>query len=198
MLRDTIAAVLACPDVSGVTIVGEARELAPITAEYGVTLLDEQRLRIPREHARDPLNALLLAAARSIEREKAFFRGSTAIGIVHADLPALTPAELASAIDFMESTGRMTFVEDRHGEGTTAVFAPAAGALRPRFGTHSAARHRHSGAIATPGELTGLRCDVDTPADFAAIFAAGAGPYTRGVMSEMDCTDSFTCGTPKV
>ena len=91
--------------------------------------------------------------------------------------PRCSPHELAEAIDAARAYPR-SFVADRHGTGTSALFAFGV-ALDPLFGANSAAAHRNSGAIELTGAWPGLRCDIDTPEDLAAARKLGMGSATR-------------------
>ena len=98
------------------------------------------------------------------------------IVVLQGDLPALQPQELAEAIAAAR-TYRRSFVGDRHGTGTSALFAFGV-ALDPQFGPDSAQRHRHSGAIELTGAWPGLRCDIDTPDDLLVARRLGVGAAT--------------------
>ena len=95
---------------------------------------------------------------------------------LQGDLPALQPQELAEAIAAARAY-RRSFVGDRHGTGTSALFAFGV-ALDPQFGPDSAQRHRHSGAIELTGAWPGLRCDIDTPDDLLVARRLGVGVAT--------------------
>ena len=113
-----------------------------------------------------------IAAAEAVITE------STAnVVLLQGDLPALQTQELAEAIAAARAYPR-SFVADRHGTGTSALFAFGT-ALDPLFGADSAARHRHSGAIELTGAWPGLRCDIDTPDDLLLARRLGVGPMTR-------------------
>ncbi|MCT2584800.1 2-phospho-L-lactate guanylyltransferase [Actinophytocola gossypii] len=98
------------------------------------------------------------------------------VGALQADLPALRPAELASAI--AEAGGRRAFCADRPGTGTTLLLSAPGGPLDPRFGPGSAAAHLAGGATPVGDGLATLRCDVDTAADLAVAIGLGLGPHT--------------------
>jgi len=118
----------------------------------------------------DPLNNAIAAAEAELR--------STAPNIVvlQGDLPALQPQELAEALTLARGYQR-SFVGDRHGTGTSALFAFGT-SLAPHFGSDSAARHRHSGAIELTGAWPGLRCDIDTPDDLQVARRLGVGAAT--------------------
>ena len=60
--------------------------------------------------------------------------------VLQGDLPALKSAELSAAVVAARRHSR-SFVADRHGTGTAALFAFGV-PVDPRFGMGSASRHR--------------------------------------------------------
>ena len=96
--------------------------------------------------------------------------------MLQGDLPALQPHELAEAIAAARGNER-SFVGDRHGTGTAALFAFGV-RLDPRFGPDSARRHADSGAVELTDAWPGLRCDIDTADDLSAAMRLGVGPAT--------------------
>lgn len=122
----------------------------------------------------DPLNAALRHGAAALPP-------SFVVGALQADLPALRPAELDAAVGAL-AAGRV-YCADAAGEGTTLLLAAPGTPLDPRFGPGSAAAHQASGAAPIPGELPGLRRDVDTPADLDAAAALGLGPRTAALLA---------------
>lgn len=94
-----------------------------------------------------------------------------------ADVPALTPADLALALDAARTAGAPCFVEDADGTGTT-LYTAAYDAFDPRFGADSAAAHRSAGALPLTGPLLTLRRDVDDLAGLAEAVALGVGSAT--------------------
>ncbi|MBA0045229.1 2-phospho-L-lactate guanylyltransferase [Mycobacterium sp. NPDC050853] len=114
----------------------------------------------------DPLNNALRNAATQMRAS------SPNLVVLQADLPAVTAEEFAAAVELAHRHLR-SFVADRHGTGTAALFCTD-GDLNPLFGTDSARRHRDSGAVELTGNWPGLRCDVDTPEDLAVARELGA------------------------
>jgi 2-phospho-L-lactate guanylyltransferase len=166
MLIDTITAAAAVGSLQRITVVTPDDAAAAAAAELSVDVLRDPT---PDAHP-DPLNNALLAAARSVT-------GSMVnIVALQGDLPALQTQELTEAIAAARPR-RRSFVADRHGTGTAALFAFGA-ALDPLFGRDSATRHRRSGAVELTGAWPGLRCDVDTPEDLAAARRLGVGAAT--------------------
>jgi 2-phospho-L-lactate guanylyltransferase len=166
MLIDTIAAASAVATLRSVSVVTPDDVAAAAARELGADVIPDPT---PDGH-RDPLNNAINAAATAIAST------ATNIVVLQGDLPALQPQELGEAIAAARSH-RRSFVADRHGTGTAALFAFDA-PLEPRFGPDSAELHRHSGAIELTGAWPGLRCDIDTPDDLMAARRLGVGVAT--------------------
>jgi 2-phospho-L-lactate guanylyltransferase len=164
MLVDTITAALRVPAVDAITVVTPDEAAAAAAAELGTWVLADPT---PDGHG-DPLNNAIRAAAAD--------SGPNVVAL-QGDLPALQQHELAEAIESARTYPR-SFVADRHGTGTAALFAFGV-PLDPQFGADSAARHRHSGAIELTGLWPGLRCDIDTPDDLRSAHRLGIGTATR-------------------
>lgn len=170
MLVDTVAAAAA---VASVTVVTPDPAAADAAYALGAQVLDDPT---PTGH-RDPLNNALRAA-------EAMVRGTTPnVVALQGDLPALQAQELVEAIAAARARPR-SFVGDRHGTGTSALFAFGV-PLDPRFGPDSAERHRRSGAVELTGLWPGLRYDIDTPDDLVAARRLRVGTHTaRAVGAE--------------
>lgn len=166
MLVDTITAALAVPVLRSVLVVTPDEVAATAARRLGAEVLADPT---PDGHP-DPLNNAL-TAAEAVVRTK-----SSNVVVLQGDLPALKTSELREAIEGARTYPR-SFVADRQGTGTAALFAFGV-ALDPRFGAGSAQRHRQSGAVELTGAWPGLRSDIDTPEDLAAARALGIGPAT--------------------
>ncbi|GAC1407276.1 MAG: 2-phospho-L-lactate guanylyltransferase [Mycobacterium sp.] len=166
MLVDTITAASAASALQSITVVTPDEVAAEASRELGARALIDPT---PAGH-RDPLNNAI-AAAEAVVREE-----TPNIVALQGDLPALQPQELAEAIAAARAY-RRSFVGDRHGTGTSALFSFGIG-LDPHFGADSAQRHRHSGAIELTGAWPGLRCDIDTPDDLLVARRLGVGAAT--------------------
>jgi 2-phospho-L-lactate guanylyltransferase len=166
MMVDTIRAALAVPALLSVTVVTPDQVAADTARQLGAQALADPT---PDGHP-NPLNNAITAA-------EAVVRESTPnVVALQGDLPALQPQELAEAIATARSYPR-SFVGDRHGTGTSALFAFNV-PLEPQFGPDSARRHQHSGAIELTGAWPGLRCDIDTPDDLMVARRLGVGAAT--------------------
>ncbi len=166
MLIDTITAASAVPAVRAITVVTPDEVAADAVRGLGAQVLADPT---PAGHD-NPLNNAIAAAEEAVRDD------TPNIVVLQGDLPALQPQELAEAIAAARAYPR-SFVGDRHGTGTAALFAFGV-AVDPKFGADSAERHRHSGAIELTGAWPGLRCDIDTPEDLLAARRLGVGAAT--------------------
>ena len=209
LASDTVAAVLACPEVARVVVVTSDPEAGPLLAALGAIVVPDE----PADRSaslgnaglentglentgalrgagvlgdlgvQDPLNAALRHGAAVAARRWP----GTGLAALTADLPAVSPAELAAALRAAGAApGLAAYVPDAAGVGTTLYAVPPGGEFRPLFGGASRARHAAAGAIELdPGAFTGLRRDVDTPDDLREALALGVGPFTRAVAADL-------------
>jgi 2-phospho-L-lactate guanylyltransferase len=172
MLVDTLGAAARVGSLRSISVITPDEAAAAAAIELGADVLADPT---PEGHS-DPLNNAITAAERAIA-------GSFSnIVVLQGDLPALQTQELSEAIAAARHH-RRSFVADRLGTGTSALFAFGA-ALDPQFGPDSSARHRRSGAIELTGAWPGLRCDVDTPADLAVARRLGVGAATARAVAQ--------------
>jgi 2-phospho-L-lactate/phosphoenolpyruvate guanylyltransferase len=169
MLVDTINAAAKVGALRDITVVTPDELAAEAARRLGAGVLADPT---PEGHP-DPLNHAIIATEAAVSQAAAAPSNFVAL---QGDLPALQPQELAEAITAARAHPR-SFVADRHGSGTAALFAFGT-PLQPAFGPDSARRHRHSGAIELTGPWPGLRCDVDTPDDLMTARRLGMGPAT--------------------
>ncbi|MCX2930444.1 2-phospho-L-lactate guanylyltransferase [Mycobacterium sp. CVI_P3] len=166
MLVDTITAARAVSAVGSITVVTPDDTAASAARELGAAVLVDTT---PPSDP-DPLNTAVRLAWTSVAEQTA----NTVV--LQGDLPALQTDELAEALSQARSH-RRSFVADRHGSGTAALFAFGA-PLDPLLGRDSARRHRDSGAVELTGTWPGLRCDIDTVEDLQAARLLGVGAAT--------------------
>lgn len=166
MLVDTITAAARVTSLRGITVVTPDDAAAAAALHLGAQVLRDPT---PDGHP-DPLNNAITAAERTVAES------APNIAVLQGDLAALQTQELAEAIVAARAHHR-SFVADRHGTGTAALFTFGT-ALHPQFGRDSSVRHRQSGAVELTGAWPGLRCDIDTPDDLAAARRLGVGAAT--------------------
>jgi 2-phospho-L-lactate guanylyltransferase len=207
LASDTVAAVLACPEVARVIVVTSDPEAGPLLAALGAIVVPDE----PADRSaslgsaslgntgalrganpvgmlgdlgvQDLLNAALRHGAAVAARRWP----GTGLAALTADLPAVSPVELAAALRAAgASPGLAAFVPDAAGVGTTLYAVPPGGEFRPLFGGASRARHAAAGATELDlGAFTGLRRDVDTPDDLREALSLGVGPFTRAVAADL-------------
>lgn len=170
MTADTLAAVAACDAVNNLTVLtnDEAMAASPELALATDVLVQPDQL--PQLDA-----ALAWAAQQSAHTHQG-------VAVLVADLPALTPAALALALD-AAAAHQTAMATDRHGTGTTLLTAVSGSTLTPRFGTDSARRHLDAGVLQLdPTDVSAaLACDVDTVEDLGVARSLGLGPNSAMV-----------------
>lgn len=171
MLRRTLAATRDAVAIRGTVVVTKDPEVAGLAQAHGAIGLVE---RAP------DLNAAIVAG-----RSLAIARGATAVLVLPADLPAVSPAAVDDivirAAAREASAALVVLVTDRHGLGTNVLLTSPPEIVDPAFGENSRAIHRGLAAEAGASwlELGGpLALDVDTPADLA-VAEATVGPLGR-------------------
>jgi len=174
MLVDTLTAAAAVATVRSITVVTPDELAAEAARALGAQVLVDPT---PPGHP-DPLNTALRTAEAAVRSHDAN------VAVLQGDLPALQPRELAQALASARAHPR-SFVADRHGTGTAALFAFGT-ALDPTFGSDSARRHEDSGAVELTGAWLGLRCDIDTPDDLAAALELGVGTATKRTVADLE------------
>jgi 2-phospho-L-lactate guanylyltransferase len=171
LLEDTLAAVLACPEVDELIVVTNEPRAAQLAAGLGA--------RVAPDAPDAGLNPAFAHGAA--------LAGAVPVAALTGDLPALRPAELTAGLaaagvvataEPVGAGGGRGFVPDATGTGTTLLTAPSGTALRPHFGPGSAAAHVASGATPLVGPWPSLRRDVDTADDLTAAAALGLGART--------------------
>jgi 2-phospho-L-lactate guanylyltransferase len=171
MLADTLAAVAATRSVRRTLVITADETVAHELSHTGAELLGD-----PTHSLNE---ALELGAARVREADP-----ECVIAAIGADLPALRPAELATALQGAGT--ERSFCPDRHGVGTTLLLSGAGRELAPRFEGASAAAHAATGARALTCSAPSLACDVDTPWDLALAARLGLGEQTRKLVPDAE------------
>jgi 2-phospho-L-lactate guanylyltransferase len=169
MLVDTITAAAKTPALHRITVVTPDDVAAEAARALGAEVLADPT---PPDHP-DPLNHAITAAESVVAGAP---DAPPNIVVLQGDLPALQTHELTEAVAVARGHPR-SFVADRQGSGTVALFAFGVG-LQPSFGADSAERHRHSGAVELTGAWPGMRCDIDTPEDLRVARGLGVGAVT--------------------
>lgn len=176
MALDTVEAVLATPSVSRVIVV-TSTAAAPNFVALGA------RVVVDVGGGLNTAIGLGLAEAGELAGAGAgagITESHTAVLL--GDLPALLPAELETALDAALAHDR-TLVADATGSGTTLITALRGHSHAPAFGAGSAESHRAAGYTPlTVAADSGMRLDVDTSEELAALDAARLGPRTAAAL----------------
>ncbi|GAA1956624.1 2-phospho-L-lactate guanylyltransferase [Microbacterium deminutum] len=165
---DTVAAAAACESVERVVVVTQDGGLV-------IQAADIPGLRFVSDEEAIGLDEAVALGAKTAEgRPRAALLG---------DLPALTPTDLAAALDAGAAVDRGV-VADAEGTGSTLVTAREGVAWQSSFGDGSFARHLEMGCapLAIP-DASPLRRDVDTAEQLAEAAALGLGPRTAALLN---------------
>jgi 2-phospho-L-lactate guanylyltransferase len=166
---DVVAAALGCSLVEQLLVVTDDDDAARALVALGA--------QVSPDHPDAGLNPALAHGAELLRARKP----SLGVVTISADLPALSPTDLATVLAAVPQGGR-AFVADSAGTGTTLLAASAPALLAPAYGPRSRDRHVASGAVELPG-TPALRRDVDTPADLREAVALGVGARTSALVA---------------
>jgi 2-phospho-L-lactate guanylyltransferase len=122
--------------------------------------------------------------------------GDGPVAVLLGDVPALRAAELAAALD-LAAQHPLAFVSDADNDGTVLITALVAAHHRPAFGPHSRAAHLAAGYVELDFPAgSGLRRDVDTPAQLAAL-GDRLGARTRAALARSTAAFARTGDVPE-
>lgn len=165
--RDTLTAVVACPDVGSVVVTTHDEVIAGIARHHGSIVVDDT------DHP--GINA---AAAWAAELSAA----SRPVAVVVSDLPCLTSAALSAVLAAALTSGT-SFLADADGTGTTMWMTNGTHPVDLHFGPSSAEAHRGSHAVdlvdRLDADVAPARRDVDTAANLQDAIRLGVGRHTR-------------------
>lgn len=180
MFADVLAQVSRAQCLDTMIVVSGEPAVHKLTAEAGVTLIDDAADK-GQSHA--ALAGLARAAAGGYERAL----------LVPGDCPLVDPAELDELIRSTRDR-EVVIVPDRHGSGTNALVLDPRGPFEPKFGPGSRARHveqaERKGLSHAVVTVASLDLDIDTGDDLAQLVAAvedahGRAPRTRGALAQI-------------
>ena len=174
--EDTLAAALACPQVSEVLVATQDARIAARGRSQGCLVV--------RDSEHPGINAAVAWAAghaRAVDR----------LAVIVSDLPCLTPEALGSVLD--AAAGHPTaFLADADGTGTAMWFATDGATVRTHFGADSRASHQAAGAVdlvdahpASAQAWTVARRDVDTAAALDDAALLGLGEHTAAALDQV-------------
>jgi 2-phospho-L-lactate guanylyltransferase len=182
MLEDVLDA---CLDQDGwdVWVVSHAQTALDTAARKGARAVPE-------------IGATLLAAVRQMERAAA--GRATALGVVLADLPFVTPAALRAALGRGASASVAAVPAESDG-GTNMLLRTPPAAIPARFGRSSYARHRleayRAGVTLEEIRSSELGFDLDRPADLARLLESDGDNRARSACLGMGLADRLRVRT---
>ena len=163
MLEDVLCALAASPGLAGILMVARNALAHDLAGRYGARVLVEDENR--GHTAASTLGARTLAQG-----------GIAGMLQVPADLPLLTPADVAALLRAHGETPAVTLAPSRDGRGTNAVVCSPPDLLPLCFGDDSFRPHlERARSLGTEPQIVlrpGLGLDIDTPGDLAAFLAA--------------------------
>lgn len=190
MLVDVLAACRAAPALAGTLVVTADPEVGALARAGGAQVIDEG-------DAPQGMNAAVRRGLAAAGRA-----GAGAALVLTADLPLVRPDDLAAlAAAVPDLAPAAALAPSRDGTGTNAMLVRPPGALAPRLGPGSLARHlaeaARRGVTVALCERPGLALDVDTPADLVALCAAGASGATGAVLARAGLAGGLAVGSPR-
>ncbi|MFD4993167.1 2-phospho-L-lactate guanylyltransferase [Cellulosimicrobium cellulans] len=155
-------------------VVDESADAAHAAGSDVLPLLtaDADRLRIVLQPADRPGLDAAVELGREIASEDAATQGPVRLLVAHADLPALTTADVAA---LLAEDAPVVVATDRRGAGTNllALDPPASAGFRFRFGPDSRAAHvaeaERLGLRAVVVQRPGTAVDLDTVEDWGEL-----------------------------
>jgi 2-phospho-L-lactate guanylyltransferase len=167
-------------------MLGHVLEVArSVPAIDTVLVVSPERDSIPSDVIvlRDP--GADLNAAFEAGREAALAAGASGLLLLPADLPLLSVADLEQLLEEGRRAG-VAIAPDRDGSGTNGLYVSLERGARMRFAFGPRSRERHefaARACGLPAQTVvtrGLQADIDTPADYEAVFGmSGAERASR-------------------
>lgn len=179
MLRDVLAAALACPVLDKVAVVTRDADVLTLAKDAGAEGLPEP----------GGLNEALTSAGETLAQ-----RGVDRLLVLAADLPLVATDDIATVA---QADADVVIVPSMDG-GTNALALPPSG-IAFRFGPDSARRHLAAAAVADLRSLTldlpAISFDVDTPQHvdhLRAAIVAGEAPIGANTRLLFEKTPSMT------
>lgn len=152
-------------------------EQSGVVSSTAVISPEPERLSLPDgivrlEQTQSGLNKLLEQG-----RGWAISQEADALLVIFADLPLLSPSDIATITHLGRISGTIVLAPDRHGYGTNVMLSHPVSLARFAFGTDSYSKHqlkaRESGAHIETYRGAGTALDIDTPDDLHYLEAEG-------------------------
>ncbi len=175
MLGDVLAALAACDALAGIVVVTRDAGARALALEFGARVLVETACR---GH-----DAAVTLAARTLAGE-----GCDGLISIPADVPLVTPAEIARILDAHGGAPAITAVPAHDGRGTNALACSPPDAIALGYGGDSFARHisaaRAAGIAPAVVRLPGLARDIDNPCDLLSFLHTPSATRTYAYLEE--------------
>jgi 2-phospho-L-lactate guanylyltransferase len=188
MLEDVLRACAAAPGLEGTLVVTSE----PRAAELARALAGA---RVVPDH--DPPRGMNGAVARGLAALAD--AGVGAALVLTADLPLAGPDDLAAILAAGRPGPSAVLVPSHDGTGTNAMLLRPPGALVPRLGPDSLARHLAEAAAAGVPvrrlERVGLALDIDTPRDLELLMADGSPCATLAACARLGLSGRLRAGS---
>jgi 2-phospho-L-lactate guanylyltransferase len=188
MLHDVLSALAGAPGLAGVLVVTSD----PRAAELARALAGA---RVVPDH--DPPRGMNEAVSRGLDTLAD--GGVEAALVMTADLPLARPEDIDAILAAGAPARSVLLVPSHEGTGTNAMLLRPPGALVPRLGPDSLARHLAEAAAAGVPvrrlERVGLALDIDTPRDLGALIAGGAACATTAACARLRVAERLAAGS---
>jgi 2-phospho-L-lactate guanylyltransferase len=190
MLTDVLAAAAGASQLAGVMVVTSdpaAQGMAEAIAGA----------RVVPDH--DPPRGMNAAVVRGLEAVAA--AGADGALVLTADLPLARPEDLDAVVLAAPPGPSATIAPSWGGTGTNAMLLRPPGALTPRLGVDSLARHlaqaARRGVPVTRVDVPALALDIDTPRDLAELMARGGGGATLDACARLEIAGLLAAGSAR-
>jgi 2-phospho-L-lactate guanylyltransferase len=175
MLEDVITALKAVPRIGAVRVVSPDEEVLSAAERLGATaVLEPETIRGINQalnHARDTLPG-----------------GVDGIVVVLADVAAIAPEDIETALDLLPSETGMVICPS-HDKGTSLLLVRPPGAVTFRFGRDSFQNHKREAAARGLAlevlRIDSLARDVDEPDDLLALLERPGDSTTRRLLTAL-------------
>jgi 2-phospho-L-lactate/phosphoenolpyruvate guanylyltransferase len=175
MLEDVLNALRRVAGLSGIMVVTREGEVAARALQLGAEILEEP--------ANDGYTSAVTRAAEELIR-----RGVPAMLSIPADVPGVSPDEIACVLAARRTSPSIVLVPSRDERGTNAALVAPPGAFDLRFGEPSFAAHvaraGQSGLAIEVLRLPGLALDLDTPDDLDTFLRESSSTATYYFLME--------------
>ena len=175
MLEDVLAAVTAASGIAGILVVTVDAKAGRLAARYGA--------RVIEVGARDGHTGAVTAAARLLAAE-----GRAGMLTLPADIPLVTPAEIAGVLAAHPPAPYFTIVPSHDERGSNAIACSPPDVVPLRFGDDSFYPHLQAAEVCgirpTVLHLPGIALDIDNAEDVVSFMRTQSSTLAWAVLAE--------------